>query len=54
MTARRGAGTTCAGTSKVDFQDNAWQLVPVGTCTMMEKPEGRMGSLVALTRDIPA
>ncbi len=27
-----GAGTTCAGTSKVDFQANAWTLVPKGTC----------------------
>jgi uncharacterized membrane protein len=27
-----GAGTTCAGTSKVDFQSNAWSLVPKGTC----------------------
>ena len=49
-----GAGTTCAGTSKVDFQGNAWKLVPVGTCTTMELPDGRMGSLEALTRDIPA
>lgn len=27
-----GAGTTCAGTSKVDFQGNAWKAVPSGTC----------------------
>jgi len=27
-----GAGTTCAGTSKVDFQANAWSFVPKGTC----------------------
>lgn len=27
-----GAGTTCAGTSKVDFQANAWSYVPRGTC----------------------
>ena len=27
-----GAGTTCAGTSKVDYQANAWSLVPKGTC----------------------
>jgi len=27
-----GAGTTCAGTSKKDFQGNAWSLVPKGTC----------------------
>nr|WP_236183881.1 DUF2282 domain-containing protein [Pseudomonas protegens] len=27
-----GAGTTCAGTSKVNDQANAWKLVPKGTC----------------------
>ncbi len=27
-----GAGTTCAGTSKMDYQGNAWSLVPKGTC----------------------
>ncbi len=27
-----GAGTTCAGTSKVDFQGNAWKLVAKGSC----------------------
>ena len=27
-----GAGTTCAGTSKVDYQSNAWAFVPKGTC----------------------
>jgi uncharacterized membrane protein len=27
-----GAGTTCAGTAKVDFQANAWTLVPKGSC----------------------
>jgi len=27
-----GASTTCAGTSKVDYQANAWSLVPKGSC----------------------
>ncbi|GAC1608172.1 MAG: hypothetical protein NVS3B2_17470 [Ramlibacter sp.] len=27
-----GAGTTCAGTSKVDYQGNSWSLVPKGSC----------------------
>lgn len=27
-----GAGTSCAGTSKMDHQANAWKLVPKGTC----------------------
>ena len=39
-----GAGTTCAGTSKVDYQGNAWKYVPKGTCATMKTPKG-MGSL---------
>jgi uncharacterized membrane protein len=39
-----GPGTTCAGTSKVDYQGNAWKLVPKGTCAAMKTPKG-MGSL---------
>lgn len=31
-----GAGTTCAGTSKMDYQGNAWSYVPKGTCQKME------------------
>lgn len=54
-----GPGTTCAGTSKVDFQGNAWKMVPAGTCATMELPAAadgtaRAGSLEALTRDVPA
>jgi uncharacterized membrane protein len=48
-----GAGTTCAGTSRVDYQGNAWKLVPKGTCAAMKLPGDRMGSLTALTRDVP-
>lgn len=48
-----GAGTTCAGTSIVDYQGNAWKLVPKGTCTSMKLPGDRVGSLQALTRDLP-
>ena len=39
-----GPGTTCAGTSKVDYQGNAWKMVPKGTCTTMTTPKGK-GSL---------
>lgn len=39
-----GAGTTCAGTSKMDYQGNAWKYVAKGTCTTMKTPKG-MGSL---------
>lgn len=48
-----GAGTSCSGTSKVDYQGNAWKLVPAGTCTSMELPGGRKGSLTPLSRDLP-
>jgi uncharacterized membrane protein len=48
-----GPGTTCAGTSKVDYQGNAWKIVPKGTCTTVTVPGNRMGSLQALTRDLP-
>lgn len=41
---KAGAGTTCAGTSKVDYQGNAWSLVKAGTCTTIKTPKG-IGSL---------
>ncbi|MDD7911843.1 MULTISPECIES: DUF2282 domain-containing protein [Pseudovibrio] len=50
---KAGAGTTCAGTSTVDYQGNAWTLVPKGTCETMELPGGRQGSLTELDRDNP-
>jgi uncharacterized membrane protein len=39
-----GPGTTCAGTSKVDYQGNAWKYVAKGTCATMSTPKGN-GSL---------
>ncbi|MCZ4347013.1 DUF2282 domain-containing protein [Devosia sp. J2-20] len=48
-----GPGTTCAGTSTVDYQGNAWKAVPAGTCVSMEIDGDRMGSLEALERDVP-
>ena len=39
-----GAGTSCAGTSKTDYQGNAWKNVPAGTCTTIKTPKGS-GSL---------
>lgn len=44
---KAGAGTSCAGTSKTDYQGNAWKLVPKGTCTAMKTPKGT-GSLTEL------
>ena len=54
-----GAGTTCAGTSTVDYQGNSWTLVPAGTCLTMELPAAadgtaRLGSMEAQERDLPA
>lgn len=39
-----GPGTSCAGTSKVNYQGNAWKLVKAGTCTSIKTPKGN-GSL---------
>jgi len=30
-----GAGTSCAGTSTVNYQGNSWKYVKAGTCTAM-------------------
>jgi uncharacterized membrane protein len=35
-----GAGTSCAGTSKVDYQKDAWKFVPKGTCETIKTPHG--------------
>ncbi len=48
-----GAGTTCAGTSKIDYQGNSWKFTPKGTCTALKLPGDRTGSPTALTRDVP-
>lgn len=50
---KAGPGTTCAGTSTVDYQGNAWKMVPAGTCTSIDLPGGRSGSLTELERDVP-
>lgn len=54
-----GPGTTCAGTSTVDYQGNAWTLVDAGTCASIELPAmadgtARQGSLEELNRDLPS
>lgn len=46
---KAGPGTTCAGTSKIDYQGDAWKGVPKGSCQKMESkssPTGR-GQLAA-------
>ena len=44
-----GAGTTCAGTSKKNYQGNAWKYVAKGTCTSIKTPKGN-GSLKPVAR----
>jgi uncharacterized membrane protein len=39
-----GPGTSCAGTSTVDYQGNAWKYVGAGECETTETPSGT-GSL---------
>lgn len=38
-----GPGTTCAGTSKMDHQGNAWSLVPKGSCEKTASPTSSTG-----------
>ena len=48
---KAGPGTSCEGTSTVDYQGNSWKLVPAGTCESIELPGDRTGSLEPLDRD---
>ncbi len=41
-----GAGTTCAGTSAIDYDGAHWSYVAKGTCATIKTPNG-MGSLTA-------
>ena len=47
-----GAGTSCEGTSTVDFQGNAWTYSPKGSCGFIVTPEG-LGAKKALDRNKP-
>ena len=49
---KAGAGTTCQGSSTVDYQGNSWKSVKKGTCTQVSTPLGK-GSLSCIT-DQPA
>ena len=46
-----GAGTSCAGTSKKDYQANSWKSVPAGTCltTVSKTSPTGFGQLAAFT-----
>ena len=47
-----GPGTSCEGTSTVDFQGNAWTYAPRGSCEFIETPHGA-GSLTTLDLNLP-
>jgi uncharacterized membrane protein len=40
---KAGPGTSCAGSSKVDYQGNAWTFVPKGTCINLDSPTSPTG-----------
>ena len=47
---KAGAGTSCAGSSKVDYQGSDWKYVAKGSCTTMKSPSG-MGTLTPVAMD---
>lgn len=52
-----GPGTTCAGTSKVDYQGNAWKYVETASCEDIVINVGgveKKGSSEPLKRDLPS
>ena len=53
-----GPGTTCAGTSTVDYQGDAWTVVETASCEeIVIKVDGqpdRTGSDKPLDRDLPS
>ena len=52
-----GPGTTCKGTSVVDYQSNAWKYVKTGTCATMKGAGEAMGSLTcapSTDEEVPA
>ena len=44
-----GPGTSCAGTSKRNYQGNAWKYVAKGTCASIKTPKGK-GSLTPIAK----
>ncbi len=54
---KAGAGTTCAGSSKVDYQGNAWKYVDTDKCeNVTVEMDGKMlkGSDKPLERNLPS
>lgn len=50
-----GPGTSCAGSSKKDYQGSDWKLVPAGTCVTTKSPTSKtgFGQLTAFTTVAP-
>ena len=46
---KAGAGTTCAGTARKNYQGDAWKYVAKGTCASIKTPKGN-GSLSPINR----
>jgi len=44
-----GEGTSCAGTSTIDYDGAHWKYVKTGTCQAMDTPLGK-GSLTPIKR----
>ena len=40
---KAGAGTTCAGTSRIDYHGNSFKVVPAGTCEKTASPTSPTG-----------
>ncbi|MDO9162839.1 MAG: DUF2282 domain-containing protein [Methylococcaceae bacterium] len=40
---KSGPGTSCAGSSKIDFQSDAWKSLPKGTCEKTASPTSPTG-----------
>lgn len=45
-----GPGTSCAGTSTVDYQGNSWKYVPANTCVKMG---GSLAAKTGNTKPVP-
>ena len=45
-----GPGTSCAGSSTVDYQGNAWKYVGKGECVKMG---GSLAAKAAITKPVP-
>lgn len=46
---KAGPGTSCEGSSTMDFQGNAWTYAPAGSCKFIVTPKGP-GSLSEIKR----